>query len=126
MQPAAKKCLWWAGASALIGVVLQVFTTAIMNALYDTWITGSVLADIPGWVPVMNSVLTVVTQMPLLIAAALIGAAVVVNVLLPRIKATRADNAADPQQQHAEDLPVSDRRDAVGIADASVYEPPNS
>lgn len=119
MQPAAKKCLWWAGASAAVGVALQVSATAIMNTLYDTWLVGGVLAGVPGWVPVMNSLLAVLTQLPLLIAAALVGAAAIINVLAPR-----GHGLASAVPATTDDTP--ERRDAVGIAETSAYTPPRS
>ncbi|WP_084101705.1 hypothetical protein [Demequina sp. NBRC 110051] len=122
MQPAAKKCLWWAGASIVGAVVLQVVAPWGLTALWT--VTDSYSSD--GWYIVVSLLSGIANALLFPLAAVLVGAAVVINVLVPRVGATREDDAADPQQHHAEDVPVSDRRDAVGIADASVYEPPRS
>lgn len=120
MQPAAKKCLGWAGASAVAAVGLQLVTT------YVPWLWSSGFDSyyLPTWYTVANLLAALVSGVLFPLAAVLIGVAILINVLVPRIGVAHGDGATEPQQHAVEDVPVSDRRDAVGIADASVYEPP--
>ncbi len=122
MQPAAKKCLWWAGASVVGAVMLQGAAPWGLTALWT--VTENYSHD--GWYLVVSLLSGIATGVMYPLAAVLIGAAVVINVLMPRIGDTREDLSADPQQHAVEGMPVSERRDAVGIADASVYEPPTA
>ncbi|GMA35963.1 hypothetical protein [Demequina litorisediminis] len=86
---------------------------------------------LPTWYTVVNLLAALVSGVLFPLAAVLIGAAILINVLVPRIDARHASTSA-PASASAPVLasaPVSApadgaRRDAVGLADTSRYEPP--
>ncbi len=120
MQPAAKKCLWWAGASVVGAVALQFFATYVpwlWNGGFDTYY-------LPGWYSVVGSLASILGNVLFPLAAVLIGAAILINVLVPRIDARRDASDVTTVPDETVHLTATDRRDAVGIADTSVYEPP--
>ncbi|MFV0284941.1 MAG: hypothetical protein ACK5IM_00965, partial [Demequina sp.] len=89
MQPVAKKCLWWAAVSAVAAVGLQLVMT------YVPWLWNGSFGSylLPTWYTVVNLLAVLVSGVLFPLAAILIGVAILINVLVPRIDARNA--AAD-------------------------------
>jgi hypothetical protein len=79
VHPSAKRCVQWAAAAAVGGAVLLVYGAQIFTALAER--AG---ANAEVGLHLVNLVLTVVNALLFPLAAALVGAAVVIQVVAPR------------------------------------------
>lgn len=120
MDAAAKKCVKWAIVALVAGIVLYSSQTILFNALLgrDLYEFSPTLATIA------SSALWAVSLATLLLAPVLVGAAVVINVLGPRLPARDSD-VADAGAESDEATGTSDdaRPDARTLAERSLYEP---
>ncbi|WP_061961173.1 hypothetical protein [Demequina flava] len=125
MEQAAKKCLWWAGGLVVVSVVAAVAQNALLNAFTNSRLTDEIFGSIPGWVTAVHAALYAVVQIPLYVAAALVGAAIVINVLGPRLPGADTDGAGSDGAVDEVDAAEDDGRpDASAFAERSLYEPP--
>jgi hypothetical protein len=79
VHPTARKCVQWAVVSAVVGAVLLVHGAEMLVALAE--LAG---ANAETGLAVVTVVLTLVSSLVFPMAAALVGAAVVVQALAPR------------------------------------------
>ncbi len=90
MHPTARKCVQWAVVSAAVGGVLLVYGPQILVGLAE--LAG---ANAEIGLAVASVVLTIVSALLFPLAAALVGAAVVVQALAPRVDGSRGAEKAD-------------------------------
>jgi hypothetical protein len=90
VHPTARKCVQWAVASAVGGAVLLVFGPQILVGLAE--LAG---ANAEIGLAVVDVVLTLVSALLFPLAAALVGAAVVIQALAPRGEAIAGAERAD-------------------------------
>lgn len=134
MHPAAKKSLWWGIGLLVASVVGSMLGNVLLNAA-SSFIDGG--GQVANWLYSAMSVVSYALLPPA--GTALIGAAVVINVLAPkldRVLESRADGAdgasgdsedADRATGAAETATDASTYDAVHIASSDVvnpYEPP--
>lgn len=92
MHPAAKKCLWWGIGLLVASIVGSMLGNVLLNAA-SSFIDGG--GQLSTWLYTATSVVSYAVLPPA--STALIGAAVVINVLAPkldRVLDSRADGAA--------------------------------
>ncbi len=97
MHPTAATCLRWAVVSAVLGAVLLVYGAPLLVALAER---AGASAEIG--LGLVNVVLTLVTSLGFPLAAALVGAAVVIQVLAPRDGSPATAQRADGAHRDAE------------------------
>ncbi|WP_062077078.1 hypothetical protein [Demequina globuliformis] len=125
MEKAAKSCLWAALGALAFGVVAQAATTPITNWMFGDWLLD--WEAVPGWYYVASAVTWMLATFPLMLSAALVAAAIIINTLGPRIgqvvQGHQWGQARETGEVSASTGSAHGRPDAATFAERSLYEP---